>query len=119
LLLRSSGEGQQGDVARLLDGPRQTALVRRAYAGQAARSDLAALGDELRQQTHIFVIDRFDFFDAELANLLAPKELAPTFAGTTGASAGTPFPSFSAAFTVPATVPTRAASAISSTDVCA
>src|SRR5450631_267898 len=88
-LLRSSGEGQQGDVARLLDGPRQTALVRRAHTGQAARSDLAALRHELRQQTHIFVIDRFDLFDAEFANLLAPEEFTATFAWTAGASART------------------------------
>ena len=32
-LLRPSGERQQGDVARLLDGSRQTPLVRRAHAG--------------------------------------------------------------------------------------
>src|ERR1700687_6322540 len=87
-LLRASCERQQGDIARLLDGPRQTALVRRAHTGQASRSDLAAFRDELRQQTHIFVIDRFDLLDAELANLLAPEKLTPTFAGTAGASAG-------------------------------
>jgi hypothetical protein len=63
--------------------------VRRAYAGQASRSDLAAFRHELRQQTHIFVIDRFDLLDAELANLLAPEKLAAAFAGTTRASART------------------------------
>ena len=88
-LLRASGERQQSDVARLLDGPRQTALVRRAHAGQASRSDLAAFRHELRQQTHIFVIDRFDLLDAELANFFAPEKLAAAFARTTGASAGT------------------------------
>src|SRR5208282_345665 len=88
-LLRASSEGQQGDVARLLDRSGQTALVRRAHSGQASRSDLAALRYELRQQTHIFVIHGFDLLDAELANLLAPEEFAATFAGTASASAGT------------------------------
>src|SRR5580693_9030146 len=81
-LLRAPSERQQCDIARLLDRPRQTALVRRAYAGQTARSDLAAFRDELRQQTHILVIDCFDLFDAELANLFAPEELAPALAWT-------------------------------------
>src|SRR5690348_13304990 len=39
-------ERQQRDVARLLDGVGQPALVRRADPGDAARHDLAALGDE-------------------------------------------------------------------------
>jgi len=88
-LLRASGERQQGYIARLLDGPRQTALMRRAHAGQASRSDLAAFRHELRQQTDIFVIDRFDLFDAKLAHFLAPEEFTATFAGATGASAST------------------------------
>src|ERR1700691_2065737 len=88
-LLHASGERQEGDVARLLDGPRQTALVRRAHAGQAPRSDFAALRDELRQQAHVFVIDRFDLLDAELANLFAAEKLAAAFAWTTGTSGGT------------------------------
>lgn len=61
----------------------------RANAGQASRRNLAAFGHELRQQTHIFVIDGFDFLDAELTNLFAPEKFAATFAGTAGASAGT------------------------------
>ena len=88
-LLCASGERQQGDVPRLLDCPRQTALVRRAHPGQPSRSDFAAFRHELRQQAHIFVIDGFDLLDAELANLLAPEKLAAAFAGTAGTSAGT------------------------------
>jgi hypothetical protein len=62
----------------------------RAYSGQAPRRDLAAFRYELRQQTHIFVIDGFDLFDAELANLLAPEKLsAAAFARTARASAWT------------------------------
>src|SRR5208282_719225 len=88
-LLRAARKRQQRDIARLLDGPRQTALVRCAHARQASRSYLPALRYELGQQTHIFVIDRFDLLDAELANLLAPEELAAAFTGTAGTSAGT------------------------------
>ena len=40
-------ERQQGDVARLLDRIGQAALVRRAYAGQTPRNDLARLGHKL------------------------------------------------------------------------
>src|SRR5271170_2897780 len=88
-LLRASRKWQQCDVASLLDRPRQPPLMRSAHTRQASRRDLATLGYELRQQTHIFVIDRFDLLDAKLANLLAPEKFAPTFAGTTRASAGT------------------------------
>ena len=86
-LVRAAGERQQGDVARLLDCRRQTALVRRAYAGQAPGNDLAALGDEAGEQAHVLVIDGLDLLDAELANLLAAEKFAATFAasaGTTG-----------------------------------
>jgi hypothetical protein len=88
-LLRAPRERQQSDIARLLDRPRETALVRRAHSGQASRSDLAAFRHELRQQTYILVIDRFDLLDAELANFLAPEEFTATFTGASGASAGT------------------------------
>jgi hypothetical protein len=79
-LLRTPGKRQQRNIASLLDGPRQTALMRRAHAGQASRGDLATLGHELRQQTHVFVIDRFNLLDAELANFFAPEIFAATFA---------------------------------------
>ena len=57
-------------------------LVRRAYARQPPRHDLAALGDELPEHAVILVIDVFNFLDAELANFLAPEKLAsaPAFA---------------------------------------
>src|SRR5271170_5492973 len=88
-LLRASGERQQSDISRLLDRSREAALVWRADASQASRCDLAAFRHELRQQTHILVIDRFDFLDAELANLLAPEKLASAFTRAARASAGT------------------------------
>jgi hypothetical protein len=46
-LLVASCERQQSDIAGLLDGTRETALVRGADAGQTARHNLAALGDKL------------------------------------------------------------------------
>src|SRR5215475_6847441 len=74
--LISCGEGQQGDVAGLLDRLRQTALVRRAHASQTARNDLAALNYKLLQQSNVAVRNRVDLFGAELADLLAAEELA-------------------------------------------
>ena len=47
-----------------------------ADAGQAARNDLAALGDEALQQADIAVADGVDLLGAELADLLAAEELA-------------------------------------------
>jgi hypothetical protein len=70
------GKGQQGDVACLLDGAAEPALVLGAHAGQTAGHNLAALGYEALQQTHIAVRDGVDLFGAELADLLAAKELA-------------------------------------------
>ena len=78
-LRRAPGKGQQGDVARLLDGSRKPPLMRSADAGQPARNDLSALGDKLRKQSHIFVVDRFDFLDAEFADFFAAEKLAAAF----------------------------------------
>src|SRR5581483_2387913 len=73
---------QQGDVAGLLDGRGQTALVRHAHAGQTPRHDLAALGHKLSEQAVVLVVDGFDLLDAELANFLAPEVFATAFAAT-------------------------------------
>ncbi len=72
----------------------------RAYTGQAAGNDLAALGDKTLQQANIAVGDSVDLLGAELANFLAPEKLASTrtASGTTsrtwcagtGAGAGMP-----------------------------
>jgi hypothetical protein len=70
------GEGEQRDVARLLDRERELALMARADARQAAGNDLAALGDEALQQPHVAVADGVDLLRAELADLLAAEELA-------------------------------------------
>jgi hypothetical protein len=73
---------QQGDIPSLLDGASEAALVGRANAREPPGNDLAALGYKPLQQTNITVGDRIDLLGAELANLLAAKELAAT-AGTT------------------------------------
>jgi hypothetical protein len=70
----SAGKWQQSDIARLLDRQTQAALVRRANAGQTPGHDLAALGDELRQQANVFVIDRVDFLDTEFAHFFAAEK---------------------------------------------
>ena len=89
--LEARGEGEQGNVARLLDGLRDLALMAGADAGQTARNDLAALGDEALQQADIAVADGVDLLGAELADLLAAEELASagTAAGTARASGTT------------------------------
>src|SRR5271163_4498694 len=82
--LEAGGEGQQGNVARLLDGQREATLVTGADTGQATGNDLAALGDEALEQTHVAVADGIDLLGAELADLLAAEELtaARTAAGS-------------------------------------
>jgi hypothetical protein len=63
--------------------------MRGADTGQAAGNDLASLGDELLQQAHIAVVDRVDLLHAELADLLAPEELASARTGPTGPTRST------------------------------
>src|SRR5260370_31507712 len=68
-------KGQKGDVAGVLDGRGKAALVRRAHAGEPAGDDFSPLGDKLREQAHIFVVDGVNFFHAEFANFLAAGEI--------------------------------------------
>src|SRR5207244_13040814 len=60
---------QQGHRARALDGVGELALVARAAAGDPARDDLAALGDQAAQAAHVLVVDEVDLVSAELADL--------------------------------------------------
>jgi hypothetical protein len=78
-----SSKRKQSDISRLFDGQRQTPLVRSANSGQTPWDDLTALRHELREQPDVFVIDGLNFLHAKLANLLAPKILAPTLAPAT------------------------------------
>src|SRR5580692_4640853 len=49
--------------------------MRCADAGDSARNNLAALGNERLQHSDVLVIDVIDLLDAEPANLLAPEIL--------------------------------------------
>ena len=89
------GKREQGDVPGLLDGAGQTALVGGANAGESTGHDLATLGHKPLQQPDITVRNRVNLLGAELADLLAPEELAAaagaaggSAAGAAGASAG-------------------------------
>src|SRR5438270_13988821 len=66
----------QRDLPRALDRGLQLALVHRARAGDPARQDLAALGDERPDQLHVLVIDIVDLVRAELADLATTEERA-------------------------------------------
>src|SRR5712692_1772524 len=68
--------GQERDRARPPDGAGELALVPRAAAGDAARGDLAALGHEVLEPTHVLVVDELHLIHAELADL-APAKPAP------------------------------------------
>jgi hypothetical protein len=98
----AAGEGQQGDVARALDGNAEPSLVTRADASHSARQNLAALLDKLSQDVRALVVDEVHLLDAELANFFLPEILtlaAPRTAGTTTRTTGTPFtPSAGTAF---------------------
>src|SRR3954471_17163524 len=61
--------GQQLHLAAVLDGDRDVALVLRAVARHAPGADLAAVGDELAQQTDVLVVDVVDALLAEDADL--------------------------------------------------
>ena len=54
--------------------------MRRTDASQAARNDLATLGDKLLQQAHVFVINLVNFLDAKPADLFAAEKLASAIA---------------------------------------
>src|ERR1700760_4057543 len=69
-LASRAGVREQRHLARVLDRGRDVALVPGAVARDAARADLAAVGDVLAQQAGVLVIDVADAFLAEDANLL-------------------------------------------------
>jgi hypothetical protein len=88
--------------------------VRRAHATEAARNDLPALGDELRKQAHVFVVDVIDLVGAELAHLLAAEELSST---TTAAFAASTTTRTRSAWTTATTSGTRSALLVSALTV--
>src|SRR5579859_6435055 len=66
---------QQSDVARALDGHAEPALVARANSGHAARQNLAAFLDELREDVRALIVDEVHLLDAELADFLLAEIL--------------------------------------------
>src|SRR5579872_2559237 len=66
----------EGNLARPLDGGLKLALVHRARTGNPPRQDLAALGDERRDELRVLVVDVVDLVRAELADLAAAEERA-------------------------------------------
>jgi hypothetical protein len=82
LFLVARRKRQQGDIPSLLDGASKTALVGGANAREPPRDNLAAFSHKPLQQANIAVRDRIDLLGAELANLLAAKELAATAGAT-------------------------------------
>jgi len=87
--LEARRKRQQGNVAGLLDGASETALMRGAHTGEAAGNNFAALGHEALQETHVTVWDSVDLLGAELANLLAPEEFTGARATGTASTGST------------------------------
>src|SRR5690606_8056818 len=69
------GVRDQREEAGTLDRERQLALVARLGAGDAARHDLAVLGEVLAQGVEILVVDLLDTLGGELAELATAEEL--------------------------------------------
>src|SRR5689334_22637157 len=64
--------------------------MRCAHARKPPRNDLSALGNKLRQQSYVFVIDRLDLLDAKLADLLAAEVFTSALAAPSRTSAPLP-----------------------------
>ena len=69
--------GKQAEKARPLDCARKLALPLRRDRRDAARHDLAALGDKALQQTNVLVIDLRRVRPRERAGFAPPKERPP------------------------------------------
>ena len=68
---------RQRQLACALDRPRDLHLVAPAGARDAARADLALLGDELAQRGDVLVVDLLDFVAAVLTGLAPPAAGPP------------------------------------------
>ena len=105
--LRTCGaarERKQGDVARALDRFTEPALMAGANARHAARENLAAFLNELRQDIGALVVDKVHLLDTELADFLFAEVLALAAARTAGTTAGTAFSAGTTVSTTGATV---------------
>src|SRR5262249_29241362 len=81
---------QQSEEARALDRDCQLPLIERLRARDAARDDLACLGDVALERSEIFVVDVLHALGGEAAELLAAREAATAAAtaSTTTPTAG-------------------------------
>src|SRR3954469_4417379 len=70
------GVGQQREVSRALDRRRELTLIERLRARDAARDDLARLGDVLLERGQILVVDLLHAFGGETAELATARERA-------------------------------------------
>src|SRR4051812_15537811 len=93
------GVRQQREVSRALDRRRELALVERLRAGDAARDDLARLGDVLLQDREILVVDLLHALGGEAAELATAREGAVATGTTTTRATATRFVVFHQAFT--------------------
>src|SRR5580692_9611413 len=87
----ASGEWKQRDVACALDRFAEPALMASTNARHAARQDLAAFLDELRQDVGTLVVDEVHLLDTKLADFLFAEILALAAARTAGTTARTTF----------------------------
>src|SRR5690242_3610388 len=76
------GVRQQREEARALHGHCELPLIERLRAGDAARNDLARLGDVALQRGQIFVVDVLHAFGGEAAELLTAGKTAVAAAAT-------------------------------------
>jgi hypothetical protein len=73
LRLLLGGVRRQGHGPRAPDGPGELTLMPGAAPRDAAGRDLAALGHEVPEPTHVLVVDQIDLVDTELADLAPPE----------------------------------------------
>src|SRR5213595_810797 len=66
--------GQQAEETRALDRAREFALLLGGHGGDAARHDLAALGNVTHQQLGILIVDLRSIRTRERAGLAAAKK---------------------------------------------
>src|SRR5215469_13846217 len=78
------GVGQERQETRALDRDRELPLVEGLGARDAARHDLARLGDVALEYRQILVVDRLHPFGGEATELLATREAAAAATGSSG-----------------------------------
>jgi len=95
----ASGEWKQRDVACALDRFAEPALMASTNARHAARQDLAAFLDELRQDVGTLVVDEVHLLDTKLADFLFAEILALAAARATWTAARSTRTAFAASTT--------------------